>query len=83
MSKTLFLWGNRIPYFGVSEFPPEIPYFLFVLFFFLARPFLYVKVPERIFPGEVGFYGSTPDRQAGTGWGVSIGTPKMRGAFQS
>ena len=48
-------------YFGVSEFPPEIPYFPFVPFFFLARPLLYVRVPERIFPGEVGFYGSTPD----------------------
>ena len=44
-----------IPYFGVSGFPPEIPYFPFVPFFCLARPFLYVRVPERTFPGEVGF----------------------------
>ena len=62
----------HIPYFGVSEFPPENPYFPFVPFFFLARPFLDLRVPERTFPGEVGFYGSTPDERAGTGWGVLL-----------
>ena len=78
-----FWWGNRENKKQISHFRFFSAHFRFWVFSFrfafLARPFLYLRVSERIFPGEVCVNGCAPDKQAGNGWGFLLALQRFVG----